>query len=172
MSTISFASDSDTSPYQKLEGEFNQAAPIALDKLPTIDQQSHWKCARVSQDRPDLVQAGIVPLHVTAKVVVTPAAPSNGPLFPATPEKDQYYDFVVFVPGGEVGNDNLVEFYQKAKVEITAAPGVIQTSLIDFDHPEKGQGTLSIRTQDNMLFIHQDVPSDASLADYSYCWQL
>lgn len=79
-------------PYEKLKNIYESAAPMPLSQLPTLDKSNAWSCAGVLFADPtnivdfDSSTLGAVPVQVHGKIVVTPAAPADGPLFREPPK--------------------------------------------------------------------------------------
>jgi hypothetical protein len=169
----------DQTPFQKMEALYNAAQPMQLSQFlnATDPEVQNWDCAGVTptMTAAQVAPFGRVPVLEQGTVVVSPAVPSSGPLFPGSPEQDQAVQEVALISNDgswsmtpeEVGVD-----YTSGEVQLVTSPGVSETILNSSDSPAKA--TMNFRIGDNLIFVQQESSDPtlmAALYNYFYCYK-
>jgi hypothetical protein len=165
-------SASDQTPYQKLETLYNRATPMRLDQflLPTDPEVKSWYCFEADKVSSGPV-AQEVPMRLQAKIVLTPAVPGAGPLFPGSPEQDKIIDVVEFFPTNLASYTydefDLGQKMTSQKFQMNTSPGVSTTFLSNPNDPNSTV-TITFRITDGLVVGQQ---TDASASEYFYCYK-
>jgi hypothetical protein len=167
--------------YEKLANAFEAASPMTMYQLPTLEERGQWACAAVSRKQPEvLASPAYLPVHASIQIVMQPAAPANGPLFPATPAKTRVIETVISAipaaPDWYYANDRLAKAFVTCKAQIIqTTPDFIQSILADENCSSDTMETVaeSFRVKDGMIFEKDwNIPMElSSQPSYTYCWK-